>query len=436
MAFDNHGAVCYLLKEKVGGNEYNFIMRGEGVHTELMELEGHILDAHILPRVLDAIIDYGGDFRIVDFQVGRSRQDPSRARIEIWAQETEHLEQITSRVQDLGAVMLEEEEAALRQAPDNGVFPEGFYVTTNLETRVRVQGSWFTVEDTEMDCGLVVDADAGKARCLPVNRVRAGEQVVVGHRGIQVTPLERDRSRDVFSFMGSAVSSERPKELLIREVAAAMSRLREDPEQKVVVVAGPALIHTGAGQYLDRILAGGYVDCLLAGNALAAHDVEHALLGTSLGINLEDGAPAPQGHTHHLRAINSIRACGGLARAVEAGVLTSGVMHTCVTHQVDYVLAGSIRDDGPLPDTITDVIEAQEEMRHRLQGTSLVLMLGSMLHSIAVGNMLPASVRTVCVDINPAVVTKLADRGSLQTVGLVSDVEWFLRELALRLSLV
>jgi lysine-ketoglutarate reductase/saccharopine dehydrogenase-like protein (TIGR00300 family) len=258
--------------------------------------------------------------------------------------------------------------------------------------------------------------------------------VVVGRKGIKVLPLERTYRKETFSFMGSAVSSERPKGLLIKEIAQYMRQLKQDGK-KILIVAGPAVIHTGAGKYLARIIEAGYVDYLFAGNALAVHDIETALLGTSLGIYLDTGEGAAEGHAHHMRAINKIRLAGGIREAVKKGIVTSGVMYTCVTNDVDFILAGSIRDDGPLPDTITDVLVAQAKMRQRVQNVDLVIMLGTMLHSIATGNLLPARVRTVCVDINPAVVTKLADRGSFQTVGLVSDVEWFLRELAYRLDI-
>jgi lysine-ketoglutarate reductase/saccharopine dehydrogenase-like protein (TIGR00300 family) len=203
---------------------------------------------------------------------------------------------------------------------------------------------------------------------------------------------------------------------------------------RIAVVAGPVVVHTGGGAYFCDLIRRGFVDVLLAGNALAVHDVEQALFGTSLGVDLETGKPIEGGHRHHMRAINAIFRAGSLRAAVEQGVLTSGVMHECIRRNIEYVLAGSIRDDGPLPDTVSDLVEAQDRYAAALQGVKLVLVLSSMLHGIGVGNMLPASVRLVCVDINPAVVTKLADRGSSQTIGIVTDVGLFLRQLASALA--
>jgi len=281
----------------------------------------------------------------------------------------------------------------------------------------------------------VVDFATETARCVPLNEVRKGDMVVVGHDGVQVVPLERPRHQpQVFGFMGSAVSSEKPKAVLIREVAAKIREVRERGK-KTLVVAGPAVVHTGTREHLVRLIERGYVHCLFAGNGLATHDIECALFGTSLGISLRDGVPMEGGHEHHLRAINRIRRAGSIRAAVEQGVLTNGIMHACVRHGVEYVLAGSIRDDGPLPDVITDVMQAQAAMRRVVQsGVDLCLILSSMLHGIATGNLLPARVTTVCVDINPAVVTKLSDRGSFQTLGLVMDVEGFLRELLVHLD--
>lgn len=397
-----------------------------------IELKGHILDSHILPRVLDAIIEHGGDFTIEHITIGKTNADPSYARLVVTAPDRAALEQVWEAIQPLGAVLLTEKEAKLKPAPRDGVFPDDFYATTNLETRVRLVSGWVNVEGIEMDCGIRVDPAAGTAVCVPIHRVRRGDLIVVGNEGVQVTPLERPREREVFSFMGSAVSSERPKGLVIAGIAREMCAVRQRGG-RILVVLGPAVIHTGAGQYLERLMRAGYVQTLFAGNAVATHDIESALYGTSLGVSLANGEAVPEGHAHHLRAINAIRGAGGIRAAVESGLLTKGVMYTAVQAGVDYVLAGSIRDDGPLPDVISDTIAAQEAMRALLPGTELALMLGTMLHSIAVGNLLPARVRLVCVDINPAVVTKLVDRGSFQAVGVVSDVEWFLRQLAFEL---
>ncbi|MEW6227688.1 MAG: TIGR00300 family protein [Bacillota bacterium] len=398
--------------------------------SAVVELTGHIIDSRILPKVMDAIMDLGGDFNIEEIRVGRTKVDTSYARIEIKASTQQMLGTIIEQVQSLGATVVDQDEVVLKPADQDGVFPEGFYSTTNLDTFVRVRGSWVPVQDTEMDCGIVVDLSCTppSARCTPLHRVRKNDLLVVGRTGVRVIPLERARHRDIFSFMGSPVSSERPKTLVVTEIAEAMRDVRSRGK-KILAVVGPAVIHTGAGKHLSALIAAGYVNVLFAGNAVAVHDAESALYGTSLGVYLENGAAASEGHAHHLRAVNTIRRLGGLKAAVEAGVLKKGVMHACITHGVGYVLAGSIRDDGPLPDVITDTVRAQDEMRRHIKDVELALMLATMLHSIATGNLLPSRVRTVCVDINPAAVTKLADRGSLQAVGIVSDVEWFLKEL-------
>jgi lysine-ketoglutarate reductase/saccharopine dehydrogenase-like protein (TIGR00300 family) len=289
------------------------------------------------------------------------------------------------------------------------------------------------VANPEMDLGVKVDMTACTAETVPMAEVREGDVFVVGHDGIRVHPLERPRDKQTFEFMSSAVSSEKPKAQVVAEVARMMRDTRA-AGRDVIAVVGPAVVHTGAANQLARLVEMGYVSVLFGGNAVATHDIESALYGTSLGVALDSGIPRLGGHEHHLRAINTIRGCGSIPAAVEQGVLTEGLMHTLVTTSTPFVLAGSIRDDGPLPDVITDVIEAQNEMRSYAQNAGACLMLSTMLHSIATGNMLPASTTTVCVDINPAVVTKLADRGSWQTVGIVTDVGLFLEHLANELA--
>lgn len=408
---------------------------GEGErYSQVIELHGHIIDSLIFPKVLDAILDSGTEFVIHRADIGRRKGETSFAQIEIMAPTPEALHDIISQVQQLGAVVVESADAQLVPAPADGVFPEHFYATTNLPMEVRIDGEWLPVDFPEMDCGIVV-AD-GRAACVPMSDVRAGQLVVVGHDGIRVRPQERPRSPSpTFAFMSSAVSTEKPKSILVAEVAREMQQVRARGG-RILVVAGPALIHTGSGEHLCRLIEGGYVQMLFAGNALAAHDVEAAFYGTSLGVSLAKGTLHEHGHQHHLRAINRIRAAGGLRQAVEKGLLRRGVMHACIVHGVEYVLAGSVRDDGPLPDVITDALEAQRRMRALVrQGVDLALLLSTMLHSVATGNLLPANVRTVCVDINPAVVTKLVDRGSFQTSGLVMDVASFLRELLENLGL-
>ena len=405
-------------------------------YREVIELHGHIIDSYILPAIMDEVMDRGGEFEVLAIQVGRRKDEPSYARIAIGAPTQEVLDILLDRAQRLGATTIDGLQVQLAPAPADGVFPDGFYSTTNLETQIRLDGQWIPVQYPEMDCGIVVDVEARTAMTVPLNEVKAGQLVVIGHEGVRVTPLERPRRQpQSFGFMGSAVSSEKPKAILIREIAAKMQEVRRRAG-RTVIVAGPALVHTGARAHLVRLIEEGYVQALFAGNGLATHDIESALFGTSLGISITEGVPLEGGHEHHLRAINRIRAAGGIAAAVEQGILTSGIMYACVKHGVKVVLAGSIRDDGPLPEVLTDVLAAQAAMRQVIrEGIDLVMILSSMLHGIAVGNLLPATVTTVCVDISPAAVTKLNDRGSFQTVGLVMDVAGFLRELCQDLAL-
>jgi len=395
---------------------------------ELIELSGHIIDSLILPRVLTVIMERGGNFDVEEFRMGKQKTETSYARIRVFADTDASLIDILDTVQGMGALVARDREVKWEQAPMDGVFPEAFYSTTNLETYVFIGGRWRGVANPEMDCGIRIDPKTGTAETVPIGEVKKGDALVVGHDGIRVVPLERSREREVFEFMGSGVSSEKPKGELIKKIAGEMKAAKE-AEKKILVVAGPAVIHTGAGVYLSRIIEAGYVDALFAGNALAVHDIEYALFGTSLGFYLDRGVPAAGGHEHHLRAINTIRRLGGIRNAVRKGVLNSGVMYSLVTHDVPFVLAGSIRDDGPLPEVITDSQQAQAERRRLSRGVGLAIMVASTLHSVATGNLLPAYVRTVAVDINPAVATKLSDRGSFQTLGIVTDSESFLREL-------
>ena len=402
---------------------------------EDVRIEGHLIDSLMVPQIMDDVMDLEGEFEILSFDVGRTQTDISRAVIRIHGRDRAHLEEILTAVQEHGAVPVAPEDAVVAPAPADGVFPEEFYSTTNLETYVRFDGEWVHVDGPEMDCGVRVrrgDGDAAAAphaETLPLSDVKQGELFVVGHHGIRVVPLARPRESQPFEFMGSAVSSEKPKAQIVREVARLLRRVR-DEDRLTIAVVGPAVVHTGSGAQLARLIRAGYVGALFGGNAVATHDIESALFGTSLGIDMKTGTPMPGGHEHHLRAINTIRRCGGIAAAVEQGLLTGGLMHTLVTTGTPFVLAGSIRDDGPLPEVITDVLDAQRAMRAYAQRAGACLMLSTMLHSIATGNLLPAAVHTVCVDINPAVVTKLADRGSFQTIGVVTDVGLFVEQLA------
>jgi lysine-ketoglutarate reductase/saccharopine dehydrogenase-like protein (TIGR00300 family) len=400
-------------------------------HTpyEDVRVTGHLIDSSIMSAIMDAVVALDGEFEILEFEVGRTNEDSSSAVLRIGARDRESLDKILHVVQKRGAEPIDPHDAAVEPAPANGVLPEGFYSTTNLETAVRIDGRWIAVDGQEMDLGVRVDRAVGVADAVPMADVIAGDRFVVGHTGIRVRPQERPRGGLAFEFMSSAVSSEKPKAQVISDVADLLRETRAQGNE-IVVVAGPAVVHTGAGPHLARLVRAGYVSVLFGGNAVAAHDIEAALFGTSLGVSLEEGVPTLGGHQHHLRAINTIRREGSIAGAVESGVLTSGLMCTLVQTGTPFVLGGSVRDDGPLPDVITDALETQAAMRPYCRHAGVCLMLSTMLHSIATGNMLPASTHTVCVDINPAVVTKLADRGSWQTIGIVTDVGLFLEQLA------
>lgn len=396
---------------------------------ERVRIEGHIIDALILPKVLDIILREGGSFRIAEIHIGPRRLDPSWAEIDVQAPTVEALDELLGRLNPHGVVPVENSDARVVAADMDGAFPEGFFSTTNLPTEVRLAGRWIAVEDLEMDCGIVVDEEESRAACVPMHRIRQGDRVVLGRRGVRVVPLSRRASDpDSFQFMTSAVSSEKPKGVTVRDIAAYLKKTREDG-RKILLVGGPAIVHTGAAEHICRLIRAGYIHVLFAGNALAAHDIEQAFFRTSLGVHLDRGVPVEEGHEHHLRAINRIRRIGGIRQAVESGVLQRGIFYECIQNDVPYVLAGSIRDDGPLPDVLTDTLAAIEEMRRHRVGVGFCLMVATMLHSVATGNILPASVPIACVDINPATVTKLADRGTSHSVGIVTDVEPFLRAL-------
>ena len=397
----------------------------------VVHISGHIIDSLILPKILDIIISLGAEFQILDIDIGQRRADRSSARVQIDAPTEESLQQILAKVKEHGALPLDTEDETIRYEPAaaDGIFPDDFYATTNLPTLIRLDEQWIDVEHPEMDCGIRVFPQSRRAETVPMHRVKKGDFIVMGHGGVKIVPMERRVPREAFEFMSSAVSTEQPKGLLIREIADSMMRVRA-AQGRILVVAGPGLVHTGAARHLIELIENDFVQVLFAGNGLAVHDIESALYGTSLGVYLDKNIRASEGHEHHLRAINSIRKVGGIRRAVKQGLVQRGIFYSCVKKGVDFVLAGSIRDDGPLPDVITDTLQAQEAMRKKVRNVSFALMMATTLHAIATGNLLPATVKTVCVDINPAVVTKLCDRGTFQAVGLVTDVEPFLRELS------
>lgn len=396
---------------------------------EVIELSGHIIDSWTLPRAWDVIMDRGGNFVVEEMRVGTRKTEPSYARLKVEAPDDETLELILSELQQFGAVLLHGNDVQISVVEQNGVLPAGFYSTTNLPTQVRLNGQWVDVENIEMDVAVVIDCAHGRAYTRPMHEVRMGDEVVIGHDGIRVHPFERARDRESFAFMQSTVSSEKAKVLAIHEIARQMEETRAQ-NGKILFVLGPAVIHTGAGRYVADLIRRGYVQVIFGGNAIITHDIESALFGTSLGVDLRSGEQVEGGHRNHLRAINAIRALGSVEKAIETGLLKEGITYEVVKHNLSMVLAGSIRDDGPMPGVINDMQEAQKRMREALKGVEMAIIVASMLHAIATGNLLPATVRTVVVDINPSVVTKLADRGSFQAAGLITDAELFLRELA------
>jgi len=398
-----------------------------GACVREIELRGHILDSGVFGRVLELIMDHErASYTIDNFAVGKTATDPSTARLRIEAETPAVLDDLLEKLRDIGAIVAEDTDARTEPAPRDGILPDDFYSTTNLETEVRAGGRWLPVALPEMDCAIAIEGD--RARTVPPSDVRAGEDIVVGHDGVRVQALQRPRRKAVFEFMSSAVSSEKPKESLVAEIARELVATRASGK-RVLLVGGPAIIHTGAAKYLERLIRDGYVNALFAGNALAVHDIESQFFGTSLGVDLDDAFPVEEGHVHHLRTVNRIRAIGGIRQAIAAGMLRAGVMYEAYSRDIPVVLAGSIRDDGPLPDVISDVVEAQRAMRVYVPQIGMALMVCTLLHSIAVGNLLPASCKVICVDINPASVTKLTDRGSTQSLGLVMDAASFLREL-------
>ncbi|MEW6755838.1 MAG: TIGR00300 family protein [Candidatus Latescibacterota bacterium] len=400
-----------------------------------LQLEGHLLDTGLLVRALEQTLQAGGSFRVLHFELGRQRQSLSRARVKVSAPHAEALERIAGGLIALGGAELEEDErdAEWRAVTQPGVAPEGFYATTIYPTEVRVRGQWVPVDNARMDGVILAGGDPGsRPGCALLRDLQVADQVVVGTAGVRTLRRPGGGSAsgeasgpEDFAFMGAGVSSERRVEVVVDRIAWEMHRIRERGG-RIIVVPGPVVIHTGGGGQLAWLVREGYVHGLLGGNAIAVHDIEQALLGTSLGVDLQRGTPVRGGHSHHLRVINAIRRAGGIQEAVRQGVLRSGVLYECVVRGVPFVLAGSIRDDGPLPEVHMDLVRAQAEYAALVRGADMVLMLATMLHAIGVGNMTPAGVRLVCVDINPATVTKLADRGSLESVGVVTDVGLFL----------
>ncbi|MEF8782460.1 MAG: TIGR00300 family protein [Haloarculaceae archaeon] len=397
-----------------------------------VELEGHIIDSGMMQACFGIIMDMGGSFQVEEFDIGRHKTAESYARLVVEADDPDHLQSIVHELHQNGVNPSDPNDVTLEPAPADQVVPTGFYSTTNHPTDVRVDGEWIPVEDIEMDCAVTVEyTETGpRAATEVLNAIEEGDLVVTGESGIRVKPPERPRGREgAFGFMQGGVSSERPSETTIANIAEAIEETSRDGGE-ILAVCGPALIHSGAREDLARLVREGYIDMLSIGNGFAVHDLERDLYGTSLGMDTETLDHPREGHKHHIYTISEIIRAGGIDAAVEDGIVDSGVMYECVANDVPYVIAGSIRDDGPLPETITDAIEAQNAIREQAHEADLVLMLSTLLHSVAVGNCLPSTTRTVCVDINPATVTQLLDRGSAQAAGMVTDIGTFVPILA------
>ena len=392
--------------------------------SQEIEVGGHLIDSSILTKIFDKIMDLKGEFQVEEINIGKKKRDESFARLSITGKNQKHLDEILETVYRLGAVSKIQKQVTLKKAPKNYVMPDHFYSTTNNHTQIFHKGKWIPVENMMMDKCIVVKGN--KALCVPVRDVKKNDQIIVGEQGIKITPPERPREGvNVFEFMGSSSSSERPTQHIAKKVADDIYNTKKKGG-KIVIVGGPAIVHTGADDAVSELIRAGYIDGVLAGNALAVHDIEYATLGTSLGMNVHDATLAYHGHRNHMDTINAVFKAGSISNMVKAKKLTKGIMYECVKNKVPFVLAGSIRDDGPLPDVITDVAQAQREYKKVLKDASMVIMISTMLHSIATGNMLPANVKVIVVDISQPTVTKLMDRGTWQALGIVSDVGAFL----------
>lgn len=407
--------------------------------SEKVTIEGHIIDSLLLPKVLDEVLAAGAKFEILDLNVGVMHEDASFARIQVTTDTDEQLTDLLRKLQKHGANPEDVEDVRLETADTRGSFPPGFYSSTNLDTEIRIKGDWVAVQRTEMDCGVVV-TDSG-AQTIAMTDVEPGMTIVMAGKGIRVIPLAKPQGADRqnFEFMSSDISSEKPKALLVEQVAKQMREVHA-AGKRILWVAGPACVHTGSAPDLCALIRAGYVDALFAGNGVAAHDIESNMFGTSLGVYLNQGIPAEHGHEHHIRAINEIRKHGSFKAAIDAGVFDDGIVYHLVKKGAEYLFGGSVRDDGPLPEVESNMLEVQRKLRDIIwgrDGKDLVgycIVVGTMLHGIATGNCLPASVPLVCVDINQATVTKLMDRGSFQSMGIITDVGLFIRELAHQLA--
>jgi lysine-ketoglutarate reductase/saccharopine dehydrogenase-like protein (TIGR00300 family) len=392
----------------------------------VLEVRGHLIDSMILTRIFDKIMDLKGDFNVLEFKIGKRKNELSYARLMVHGKNKKHLDQLLATLYIEGAQPVVIEEVLIKPAPEDMVMPSDFYSTTNNSTQIYYSNEWIDVRNMMMDKCIAIDIKLRTAECKMIREVRKGDMIIVGERGVKVLPEERPRQGiDIFQFMSSSSSSERPTLQIARKIAMDI-HLTKKAGGKIIVTAGPVIVHSGAAESLAKMIRLGYVNGLLSGNALAVHDIENALMGTSLGMNVKDGTLAVRGHRNHMLAINEVFKAGSIENMVRKRILKSGIMYECIVNKIPFVLCGSIRDDGPIPDVVADILEAQRQYKEILKGANMVLMLSTMLHSIAVGNMLPAKVKVVALDISQPVVTKLLDRGTTQAIGVVSDVGAFL----------
>lgn len=392
----------------------------------VLEVKGHLIDSMILTRIFDKIMDLKGDFNVLEFKIGKRKNELSYARLMVHGKNKKHLDQLLATLYIEGAQPVVIEEVLIKPAPEDMVMPSDFYSTTNNSTQIYYSNEWIDVRNMMMDKCIAIDIKLRTAECKMIREVRKGDMIAVGERGVKVLPEERPRQGiDIFQFMSSSSSSERPTLQMARKIAMDI-HLTKKAGGKIIVTAGPVIVHSGAAESLAKMIRLGYVNGLLSGNALAVHDIENALMGTSLGMNVKDGTLAVRGHRNHMLAINEVFKAGSIENMVRKKILKSGIMYECIVNKIPFVLCGSIRDDGPIPDVVADILEAQRQYKEILKGANMVLMLSTMLHSIAVGNMLPAKVKVVALDISQPVVTKLLDRGTTQAIGVVSDVGAFL----------
>ena len=388
-----------------------------------IEVRGHLIDSLVLTKIFDSVMDLDGKFEVLDIDVGKKKTDESYAKLLVQGKNKNNLEKILEVIYRYGATAKLQKSIKLKSATKNMVMPDNFYSTTNNHTQVFHNKKWINVQNMMMDKCIIVKSNI--AKCITIREVKKGDKIIVGEDGIRVTPPERPREgMNVFQFMGSGSSSERPTQHIAKKVAEDIKNTKRNGGI-IVLVGGPAIVHTGASDSVAALIRMGYIHSVLAGNALAVHDIEYATLGTSLGMNVKDGTLAIRGHRNHMQAINSVFRSGTISNMVKSKKLKKGIMYECIKKKIPFVLAGSLRDDGPLPDVITDISQAQKKYKEVLKDADMVIMVATMLHSIATGNMIPADVKVIVVDINQPTVTKLIDRGTWQALGIVSDVGAF-----------